>query len=199
MKDRLKRPAPTRKYRKTIWIFCNGHTERLYFSDFRDDLHLSSVQIIAEASEFNRSSLVRQVKRRGISPSADTEVWIVFDVDDDPTGQTNDAVTMCGKYGYKAIVSNECFEVWLRLHHDYFDSAIARSALFEWMGQFFGCRYEKNKRLATYPQLKSALPTAIRNAKRLAASYGDDVPVARRNPYSNVYALAEALNALQGE
>ena len=197
MTSRLKRRGPTRKYRKTVWIFCNGHTERLYFSDFRDDLNISSVQIIAESSEFNRLSLVRQVRQRGIKPSEDTEVWVVFDVDDDPSGQTNDAVALCNRLGYKAVVSNECFEIWLRLHFEYFDSALHRTALFDWLGQRFNCRYEKNKRIPTYPQLKHALPVAIRNAKRLAATYDDSVPHARRNPFTNAHELVESLNRLK--
>lgn len=199
MTSRFKRRPPTRKYRKTVWIFCNGHTERLYFSDFRDDLNISSVQIIAESSEYNRISLVKQVRQRGLIPSEDTEVWVVFDVDDDPGGQTNDAVALCDRLGYKAIVSNECFEVWLRLHFEYFDSALHRNALFDWMGQRFNCRYEKNKRIPTYPQLKHTLATAIRNARRLAETYAEKTPLARRNPYTNVHELAEALIALQNE
>lgn len=197
MAAKLKRRTPTRTYRKTIYIFCNGHTEELYFSDFRDDLALASILIIPHASEYNRLSLVKQVRERDIKPDSATEIWIVFDVDDDPTGQTNEAVNLCKKLGYKAIVSNECFEVWLRLHFDYFDSAIHRSVLFDWMGQCFNCRYEDNKRIPTYPQLKAAQPTALRNARRLAATYDEHIPPARRNPYTNVYELVESLNALR--
>jgi hypothetical protein len=189
---------PTREYRKTIHIFCNGHTEKLYFSDFSYDLALTSVWIVAAASEYNRLSLVKLVKGYNIKPSADTEVWIVFDVDDDLTGQTNEAAVLCNRLGYKAIISNECFEVWFRLHFDYFDSAIHRRALFEWMSQCFSCRYEKNKRISMYPQLKDKLPIAMRNAKRLAATYGNDIPYARRNPYTNMHKLAEALLSLKG-
>lgn len=197
MAARLKRSAPTRKYKKTIYIFCNGHTERLYFSDFRDDLNLSSIQILPRTSEYNRLSLVRQVKHHGIKPAPDTEVWIVFDVDDDPSGQTHEAVALCNRLGYRAIVSNECFEVWIRLHYDYFDSAIHRRALFDWMSQYFGCRYEKNKRIPVYSRLKERMPVAVRNAKRLAAAYGEDTPYMRRNPYTNMYEAVEALCALK--
>ncbi|MDR3176842.1 MAG: RloB family protein [Desulfovibrio sp.] len=197
MPERLRRPRPTREYRKTVYIFCNGHTEKLYFSDFIYDLALTSVRIVAQACEYNRISLVKLVKSYEIKPDADTEVWIVFDVDDDPGGQTNEAVALCKKSGYRSIVSNECFEVWFRLHFDYFDSAMHRSALFQWMSQRFGRRYEKNKTISTYPALKGQMPAAIRNAKRLAATYANDVPHARRNPYTNVYKLVEALLALK--
>ena len=197
MSSRLKRRRPTREYHKTIYIFCNGHTEELYFSDFRFDLALTSIRIVTKASEYNRLSLVKLVKAYDIKPSMDTEIWVVFDVDDDPGGQTHEAVSLCKKMGYRAIVSNECFEVWFRLHMDYFDSAIQRSILFGWMSQYFACRYEKNKRISTYPQLKELLPTALRNAKRLAATYKNHIPLSRRNPYTNVYELVEALNALR--
>ncbi|CAK7044397.1 MAG: hypothetical protein DELT_02967 [Desulfovibrio sp.] len=197
MAAKFARRRPTKKYRKTIYIFCNGHTEKLYFSDFSYDLALTSVRIVAQASEYNRLSLVKLVKSYDIKPDADTEVWVVFDVDDDPNGQTNGAVTLCKRLGYRAIISNECFEVWFKLHFDYFESALHRSALFEWMSQRFGCRYEKNKTIPTYPTLKGQLPTAIKNAKRLAATYGEDIPHARRNPYTNVHDLVEALAGLR--
>ena len=199
MAAKLSRRRPTREYKNTVCIFCNGHTEELYFADSRYDLALTSIRIVTQTSEYNRLSLVKLVKDEGTRPSADTEVWVVFDVDDDPTGQTNEAVAMCKRLGYKAIVSNECFEVWFRLHFDYFDSAMHRSALFDWMSRCFSCRYEENKRISTYPQLKDKLSDAIRNAKRLAATYGNDIPHARRNPYSNMYELAEALLALKNE
>jgi hypothetical protein len=197
MADGFARRRPTREYRKTIYIFCNGHTEKLYFSDFSYDLALTSVRVVPQASEYNRLSLVKLVKSYDIKPDANTEVWVVFDVDDDPSGQTNEAVALCKKLGYRAIVSNECFEVWFRLHFDYFDSTIHRRALFEWMSQRFGCRYEKNKTIPTYLALKGQMPSAIRNAKRLAGNYGEDIPHARRNPYTNVYELAEALTLLR--
>lgn len=197
MATRFARRRPAREYRKTIYIFCNGHTEKLYFSDFSYDLALTSVRIVAQASEYNRLSLVKLVKSYDIKPDADTEVWVVFDVDDDPTGQTNEAVALCNRMGYRAIVSNECFEVWLRLHFDYFDSAIHRGALFDWMSRCLSCHYEENKRTSIYPRLKDRLPDAIRNARRLAKAYGNTAPYTRRNPYTNMHELAEALLALK--
>jgi hypothetical protein len=67
------------------------------------------------------------------------------------------------------------------------------------MSRCFACRYEDNKRLSTYPHLKDMLPSAIRNAKRLAETYGNDIPYARRNPYTNMYELVEALLALKSD
>lgn len=193
MATRLKRRSPTRTYRKTIWIVCNGYTEKCYFSDFLYDLGLSSIKI--KSSGCNRLSLVKDTKKSGLRSTTNTEVWIVFDVDDDPTGQTNTAIVKCRKHGFKPIVSNECFEIWFRLHFDYINSPLPRSTLFTWMSKHFQPDYENNKRIHIYAELKDKIADAIRNSKRLAAVYDDSVPFSRRNPYTNVYELVEALNA----
>ena len=195
-----KRSSETIVPHTTIRIYCNGVTEELYFNSLKKDLSLRSVRIEVESSAYCRKSLVEQVAKKvkdhGIRPDEYTEIWIVFDVDDDIDGQTDNAISMCMSKGYHYIVSNECFEVWIRLHYDFFDSALSRKTLFEYLSGKLAIHYEKNKAISLYPLLQIYTNTAIKHAEKLASRY-EGKPVSHRNPYTNVYRLVSRLLALK--
>ena len=62
---------------------------------------------------------VRKLKRKK-NPLRD-QVWTVFDRDDHP--RFDDAVDLCRKHGIEIARSDPCFELWLILHLQDFDSS----------------------------------------------------------------------------
>ena len=104
--------------KKIILIVCEGEkTEPNYFKSFR----VSSVKINVIGLGANTISLVNETKKlvneyRRKKIKFDS-VWCVFDLDNFPVNNFNNAITLAKSLGYKVAYSNESFELWSLLSH----------------------------------------------------------------------------------
>lgn len=108
--------------------------------------------------------------------------------------------------------SNDSFELWYLLHFDYICTTILRDELNR---KLIKNLKEKNptkfrdldkKKIKTkqytkliYEELLELQPVAIKNAKKLLASYGTEHTPESNNPSTTMYELVEILNELKNE
>jgi hypothetical protein len=188
--NRHQRKVDTRNIRERFLIVCEGaKTEPNYFKSFRVNRTIFEVDI--HGFGYNTLSLVEKAVELKAGNDYD-QVWCVFDRDSFPAQIFNSAFKKAELEGIKIAYSNEAFELWYLLHFQFYDSAIKRKEYWKMLSQQLGHKYEKNSE-TIYEELLDRQMDAIRNAKRLYASYSPCNPE-RDNPSTTVFELVEALN-----
>lgn len=210
-REEQKRRQNTRTKRMYYLIVCEGEaTEPNYFEGLKQDLPkgvLTAFQIDIEGAGRNTQSLVNEALRlKGVCEKNSTRpvdrLWVVFDRDSFSANDFNAAINRCAQNSpvIGCAWSNEAFELWYLLHFHYYRNAMSRQqyqSLIEDNLRPFGgeaYRYEKNSK-EMYALLKEygSVEDAIRNAKRLAETYGERQDYANHNPCTMVYRLVEEL------
>lgn len=111
-KPNLERREGHKKVKPSILIVCEGkNTEPSYFNHFR----LTSATIEAIGEGYNTLSLVRRAKELASKKKYDQK-WVVFDKDDFPPHDFDNAIIMAEANNFKVGYSNQAFEYWLLLH-----------------------------------------------------------------------------------
>ncbi len=188
--NRHQRKVDTRNIRERFLIVCEGaKTEPNYFKSFRVNRTIFEVDI--QGFGYNTLSLVEKAIELKAGENYD-QVWCVFDRDSFPAGIFNAAFEKARHEGIKIAYSNEVFELWYLLHFQFYDSVIKRKEYWKMLSKELGHKYEKNSEII-YDELLSRQVDAIRNAKRLYASYSPCNPE-RDNPSTTVFELVEALS-----
>ncbi len=110
----LERTAPTKIEKPTILIVCEGkNTEPSYFRQFK----LTSASIKAIGNGYNTTSLVNHAITLNQQCTYD-QVWCVFDKDQFPANDFNNAITIAAANNFGVAYSNQAFEYWLILHFE---------------------------------------------------------------------------------
>ncbi len=198
---------------KPVFIFCNGEqTEKNYFEALKSDLRLEHANIKVIPSNHNRESLIKEIvsilKNKGYQKKDFTtiDVFAVFDVDALPKGnnnasalelQANKAQLLCKTHKFKAIISNECFELWFLLHYDYHDSHLHRDKICEKLNTKLGFSYDKSTSM--YEILRDKQEVAMCNAQKLCEKYHCTQPISDCKPYTNVHELIADLRKFPKE
>jgi hypothetical protein len=197
-----KRPQNTRGYssrkvnirevEQRFLIVCEGEkTEPKYFEKFRVPKTVINVKGVGE----NPSRLVQSaIKLKAEAVEADEEydqVWCVFDRDDWPPQDFNNAIYKAESHNFKVAYSNEAFELWYVLHFEFLNTGIPRDDYCKKMTKLLGKKYQKNSD-TIYDELINKQPTAIRNAERLLAFYDYSTP-GQDNPSTTVHLLVKEL------
>ncbi len=108
------RAVPKLIEKPTILIVCEGeNTEPSYFKQFR----LSSATIKPIGEGYNTISLVNRALHIAKQGSYD-QVWCVFDKDDFPDDDFNNAILIAEANDFGVAYSNQAFEYWIILHFD---------------------------------------------------------------------------------
>jgi hypothetical protein len=112
----LERAEPQKIEKPKILIVCEGkNTEPSYFSQFK----LSNAEVFPVGEGKNTITLVESVKK--IIDNSDHEfdqVWCVFDKDDFPNQNFDNAIAKAASLGYNTAYSNQAFEYWFILHFE---------------------------------------------------------------------------------
>jgi hypothetical protein len=170
-------------------ILCEGSkTEPNYFRQFPastevEGLGLDPLNLVKEAVT-RRSDANRSGDRYD-------QVWCVFDRDEWPLEQFNQALALAHEKNIHVAYSNEAFELWYLLHYHYCDTACHRTEFAERLNRELPFRYRKNDR-QLYAVLEPYLEAALRNAETLLAQYKTPDP-ANDNPSTTVHLLVKAL------
>jgi len=130
-----------------------------------------------------------------------SHVWCVFDRDSFPAKDFNRAFDLArgkDKGDVHVIWSNECFELWYLLHFELRTTGIGRKALRKEISEpsRLGKKYAKGD-VTVFDLLKDKTAIAIRNSKKLLASYGHRLKPERDNPSTNVHELVGVLQELR--
>lgn len=123
-------------------------------------------------------------------------IWAVFDKDDFPKDDFDNAIHKAEELGINVAWSNECFELWYLLHFSYSQSALHRDVISEKLDVEFNKmglgKYDKTS-ADLYSILKPKVRTAIKNARKLEEQTEYTLPPSKRNPNTKVYLLAQEL------
>ena len=113
----LVRRQSMREVKQSFLIVCEGvRTEPDYFRAFR----MTAATVKAVGQAMNTTSLVskaisirdsEQKKKRTYD-----QCWVVFDKDDFPAKDFNDALALAERNGFRVAYSNQAFEYWFLLH-----------------------------------------------------------------------------------
>lgn len=182
-----------REKRPRILIVCEGEqTEPNYFRRFRVNADICVVG--GEGSPLRVVDRARQLQAEARKErAAYKEVWVVFDKDEFPAVNFNNAIREAEQAGFGVAYSNQAFELWYVLHFDYMDNAISRQQYSAILTARLGQEYRKND-VRLYDLLLDRQPTAIRNARRLLDTYQPEHNPARDDPCTTVHRLVERLN-----
>lgn len=124
----------TKKIRCRILIVCEGtKTEPNYFKSF-DAIKMSN-SLVPEIKACGTATNTIQVVEEAIRLKKDAEdngtsydsVWAVFDKDNFPDSDFNNAILKADRNGVGCAWSNEAFELWYIYHFDAYSTPISRS------------------------------------------------------------------------
>ena len=184
------RKVNTREVRQRFLIVCEGEkTEPNYFRSFRVPKNV--VEIDIKGFGENPSRLVKIAKELSKEEDYD-QVWCVFDRDDFPKEDFNNAIKNARDKGIQVAYSNEAFELWYLLHFEFLSTGIPRKDYIKKLTLLLGHKYQKNSD-TIYEELFDKQPTAIKNSITLLKQYKVHNPV-DDNPSTTVHLLVQELN-----
>jgi hypothetical protein len=184
------RKVETRELRQIFLIVCEGaKTEPNYFRNFRVSTTVKEIQV--EGVGYNPSKLVQEAKELKAQGDYD-QVWCVFDRDDWPKQDFNNAIANAERAGFKVAYSNEAFELWYVLHFEFLNTGLPRKDYIAKLDNLLKKKYKKNSD-TIYEEIENLQPTAIKHAKNLLKQYNLCNPESD-NPSTTVHLLVEALN-----
>jgi hypothetical protein len=190
----LKRKSKNRgKPPESFLIVCEGgKTEPNYFKAFK----VSSATIRVEGLGMNTLALVRETLKIRDRAKKDgmlyDQVWCVFDKDNFPMQNFNNAIDLAHQENIKVAYSNEAFELWYLLHFNYYDSGISRDRYIVMLSKLLNEPYKKND-MTMYQELLDRQADAISNADKLLKTYHPVNP-GKDNPSTTVHLLVIELN-----
>ena len=208
LKKRLQRNEKKRSVNtrvKVIYflIVSEGEkTEPNYFKALEKELPRGTIELKIDGVGRNTIGLVDYaITLRDSSIRRFDRVWVVFDKDDFPDINFNNAILKASSNGINCAWSNEAFELWFLLHFQFVNTGMNREDYKVYLEREIKnksgnstYRYFKNDN-TTYDLLKcyGNRNQAIEWAKQLHQSYSDQ-RYATHNPCTLVYALLEELS-----
>ena len=192
----LSRRQGVREIKQSFLIVCEGEkTEPDYFKAFR----MTAATVKAVGQAMNTMTLVSKAisirdadqKRKKIYD----QCWVVFDKDDFPAKDFNQAIQFAEKNGFRVAYSNQAFEYWFLLHYNLYTGTIHRSQYKEMLTKLTGMPYGKSDGYGAvmYNLLLSRQQQAINNAETVLAEISHGNP-AEEESSTTVQSLVIELN-----
>lgn len=192
----LKRRTGYRTPKQSFLIICEGvNTEPDYFNAFR----LTSASVKAVGKGLNTIKLVHEAliirgeeRRKG---HLFDQYWVVFDKDDFPNQDFNEAIRLAEANDFRVAYSNQAFEYWFLLHFNMYRGYIHRNNYAQMLSQLMKTKYSKkdNFTIKIYGMLLPYQQEAIARAKKIYADFGNTSP-SQAESSTTVFKLVEELN-----
>lgn len=190
--------ASRRPHQLFLLVSEGTKTERFYFEGFARVLPRRLLTIYGMGDNtlhvVQAAQRIQQARAQCVyTPNFDS-IWPIFDRDDFPKQNFNNAVFKAvEKFGHCAY-SIESFELWFLLHFIYVDARLHRHQINKKLAKYIGAPYQK-ARVDMYSLLaeKGDQGRAIQWAKRLFQKGNGQNP-AEENPSTTVFQLVEILN-----
>ena len=192
----LSRRQGVREIKQSFLIVCEGEkTEPDYFKAFR----MTAATVKAVGQAMNTMTLVSKAisireadqKRKRVYD----QCWVVFDKDDFPAKDFNQAIQLAEKNGFHVAYSNQAFEYWFLLHYNLYTGAIHRNQYKDMLTRLTGMPYSKSEGYGAvmYNLLLSRQQQAISNAETVFAEISHGNP-AEEESSTTVQRLVSELN-----
>lgn len=197
-----KRAVGTRNKLVYFLIVCEGEkTEPNYFEALEKKLPRGTVELKIAGTGLNTLGLVNYaIKQRDDALRKYDRVWAVFDKDDFPARNFNNAIKKAVSNNINCAWTNQAFELWFLLHFQYVNSGMNRDLYKSYLEREIKTKsgnaayvYLKNNP-NTFLILKryGNQPQAIMWAEQLKHKYTDH-RFAYHNPCTRVHELIEEL------
>lgn len=188
-----KRKSKNLSTRKSIIIFTEGVTERLYFDMLKEKYNFQNVYSEDVPKIYNQKGkgTAEKLIQHAIATIEHEKKFrdlpiemklVVFDKDNVDEGQIAKALKFASENGFTVLYSNECFDFWLLRHYENCDRHIKRKEIFKKLTEYMGFDdYEKHK---ADSKLKELLKDRVHVA--MSTSYPKlDEAMIGKNPYTN--------------
>lgn len=192
----LARRQGVREVKQSFLIVCEGEkTEPDYFKAFR--MTAATVKAVGEAMNtmtlVNKAISIREAdkaKKRFYD-----QCWVVFDKDDFPAKDFNQAIQYAEKNGFHVAYSNQAFEYWFLLHFNLYQGLIHRSQYKNMLEKLIGMPYSKTggSGAVMCNILLSRQKQAIKNSETVLAEIAQGNP-AEEESSTTVHKLVTELN-----
>ena len=194
----------TKRKPRTIKVFFlivseGSKTEPNYFQKFEGQFGNIIYDIDCEGKGYSTLRVVKEaIKIRDNDPNKYNRVWAVFDKDDFPDNDFNDAILLAKSNDIGCAWSNEAIELWYLLHFQYRNTPMSRN------DYKHAIENEINKKMKNFEYAKNSIEMydilwkfgnqaqAIENAKKLSQQYNNQ-NFAQHNPRTQVYELVRQL------
>ena len=192
----LSRRQGVREIKQSFLIVCEGEkTEPDYFKAFR--MTAATIKAVGQAMNtmtlVNKAISIREAdqKRKRVYD----QCWVVFDKDDFPAKDFNQAIQLAEKNGFRVAYSNQAFEYWFLLHYNLYTGAIHRNQYKDILTKLTGIPYSKSEGYGAvmYNLLLSRQQQAISNAETVFAEISHGNP-AEEESSTTVQRLVSELN-----
>ena len=192
----LSRRQGVREVKQSFLIVCEGEkTEPDYFKAFR--MTAATIKAVGQAMNtmtlVNKAISIREAdqKRKRVYD----QCWVVFDRDDFPAKDFNQAIQLAEKNGFHVAYSNQAFEYWFLLHFNLYTGAIHRNQYKDMLTKLTGMLYSKSEGYGAvmYNLLLSRQQQAISNAETVLAEISHGNP-AEEESSTTVHRLVWELN-----
>lgn len=192
----LSRRQGVREIKQSFLIVCEGEkTEPDYFKAFR--MTAATIKAVGQAMNtmtlVNKAISIREAdqKRKRVYD----QCWVVFDKDDFPAKDFNQAIQLAEKNGFHVAYSNQAFEYWFLLHYNLYTGAIHRNQYKDMLTRLTGMPYSKSEGYGAvmYNLLLSRQQQAISNAETVLAEISHGNP-AEEESSTTVQRLVSELN-----
>ena len=192
----LLRRQGVREVKQSFLIVCEGEkTEPDYFKAFR--MTAATVKAVGEAMNtmtlVNKAISIREAdkaKKRFYD-----QCWVVFDKDDFPAKDFNQAIKYAEKNGFQVAYSNQAFEYWFLLHFNLYQGPIHRNQYKNMLEKLIGMPYSKTEGSGAvmYNLLLVRQGQAIKNSETVLAEISHGNP-AEEESSTTVHKLVKELN-----
>lgn len=192
----LSRRQGIREVKQSFLIVCEGEkTEPDYFKAFR----MTAATVKAVGKAMNTMTLVNKAISIREADKAKKrfydQCWVVFDKDDFPAKDFNQAIQYAEKNGFQVAYSNQAFEYWFLLHFNLYQGPIHRSQYKNMLERLIGMPYSKTdgSGAVMYNILLTRQKQAIKNSKTVLAEIAHGNP-AEEESSTTVHKLVTELN-----
>jgi len=190
------RRCGVRQIKQTFLIVCEGkNTEPDYFNAFR----MTSATVKAVGQAMNTMTLVaKAISIRDTDKAKKRtydQCWVVFDKDDFPAKDFNQAIITAKKAGFQVAYSNQAFEYWFLLHYNLYQGAMHRSRYADLLTKLTGIPYSKTEGYGVkmYNLLKPMQSVALDNAQKVLEDISKGNPAIEESS-TTVHLLVKELN-----
>lgn len=192
----LSRLQGTRQVKQSFLIVCEGMcTEPDYFKAFR--MTTATIKAVGQGmstiSLVNKAISIREtdLKRKRTYD----QCWVVFDKDEFPAYDFNQAIALAQRNGFRVAYSNQAFEYWFLLHFNLYRGALHRNCYADMLTKLTGLTYLKAEGFVgkMYNRLLTLQEKAIKNATVVLAEISQGNPAIEESS-TTVHLLVMELN-----